>query len=167
MVCKIDFISLIEKEEVIDWNVFKNENKDNLTLIFDWISKNLIKSMSIKNFRSIMYSFLDSGIIDINKYFKMTDSFYIHSLFLYDGEFFGASGQNLIKFTKMYSKAKYGSYKDIEFFSNILYKYMVAELQNKNSHWYIFFENVKKNNEKVVLLTTGWRSAPSTANILF
>ena len=82
MVCKIDFISLIEKEEVIDWNVFKNENKDNLTLIFDWISKNLIKSMSIKNFRSIMYSFLDSGIIDINKYFKMTDSFYIHSLFL-------------------------------------------------------------------------------------
>ena len=45
MVCKIDFISLIEKEEVIDWNVFKNENKDNLTLIFDWISKNLIKSM--------------------------------------------------------------------------------------------------------------------------
>ena len=58
MVCKIDFISLIEKEEVIDWNVFKNENKDNLTLIFDWISKNLIKSMSIKNFRSIMYSFL-------------------------------------------------------------------------------------------------------------
>ena len=99
MVCKIDFISLIEKEEVIDWNVFKNENKDNLTLIFDWISKNLIKSMSIKNFRSIMYSFLDSGIIDINKYFKMTDSFYIHSLFLNNGEFFGASGQNLIKFT--------------------------------------------------------------------
>ena len=44
---------------------------------------------------------------------------------------------------------------------------MVAELQNKNSHWYMFFENVKKNNEKVVLLTTGWRSAPSTANILF
>lgn len=31
----------------------------------------------------------------------------------------------------------------------------------------MFFENVKKNNEKVVLLTTGWRSAPSTANILF
>lgn len=167
MVCKIDFISLIEKEEVIDWNVFKNENKDNLTLIFDWISKNLIKSMSIKNFRSIMYSFLDSGIVDINKYFKMTDSFYIHSLFLNNGEFFGASGQDLIKFTKMYSQAKYGSYKDIEFFSNILYEYMVAELQNKNSHWYMFFENVKKNNEKVVLLTTGWRSAPSTANILF
>ena len=95
------------------------ENKDNLTLIYDWVSKNLIKSMSIKNFRSIMYSFLDSGIIDINKYFKMTDSFYIHSLFLNNGEFFGASGQNLIKFTKMYSQAKYGSYKDIEFFSNI------------------------------------------------
>lgn len=144
------------KKKVIDWNVFKNENKDNLTLIYDWVSKNLIKSMSIKNFRSIMYSFLDSGIIDINKYFKMTDSFYIHSLFLNNGEFFGASGQNLIKFTKCIVKQNMVVIKILNFFQ-IFYMSMVAELQNKNSHWYMFFENVKKNNEKVVLLTTGWR----------
>lgn len=167
MVGKIDFIDPIKKKEVFDWKFFKNENKENLTVIYNWISENLIESMSIKNFRSIMHSFLESNIIDINNYFKMTDSFYIHSLFLNNEEFIYDSGKSAIDFTKMYSQAKYGSYKDIEYFANILYKYMIVELQNKDSQWYIFFENIKKSNEKIVLLTTGWRSAPSTANILF
>jgi len=167
VISKIEFINLIKNKEVFDWKVFKNENKENLTVIYNWISENIIESMSIKNFRSIMHSILKLNIIDINKYFKMTDSFYIHSLFLNNEEFIYDSGENAIDFTKMYSQAKYGSYKDIEYFANILYEYMIVELQNKDSQWYIFFENVKKSNEKIVLLTTGWRSAPSTANILF
>jgi hypothetical protein len=167
MISKIALIDLIKNKEISDWQVFKNENEDNLTIIYNWISKNLIESMSIKNFRSIMYSLLKSKIIDINNYFKMTDSFYIHSLFLNNEDFIYDSGENAISFTKMYSQAKYGSYKDIEYFANILYEYMVVELQNKDSQWNIFFENVKKSNDKIVLLTTGWRSAPSTANILF
>ncbi|RZG63734.1 hypothetical protein EXE25_18705 [Acinetobacter bouvetii] len=167
MISKIEFINLIKNKEVFDWKVFKNENKENLTVIYNWISENIIESMSIKNFRSIMHSLLKLNIIDINNYFKMTDSFYIHSLFLNNEEFIYDSGENAIDFTKMYSQAKYGSYKDIEYFANILYEYMIVELQNKDSQWYIFFENVKKSNEKIVLLTTGWRSAPSTANILF
>jgi len=164
---KSECIDLLENNKIFDWNFFKNESKDNLIVIYKWIFENQIESMSIKNFRSIMYLFLKSGVVDINNYFKMTDSFYIQSLFLNNGKFINEFGEHVTDFTTRYSKAKYGSYKDIEYFSNILYEYMVRELENKDSQWYIFFENVKNFNEKIVLLTTGWRSAPSTANILF
>mgnify|MGYP000297465744 CR=1 FL=1 len=66
-----------------------------------------------------------------------------------------------------YSRAKYGSIEDIRFFAHRVTSALTAALDDAASPWRRMFERAGQHGEQVVMLTTGWRNVPSTANVLF
>lgn len=68
---------------------------------------------------------------------------------------------------KAYSRAKYGSIDDIHYLARIILSNLSQALDSPDSHWIRLFVRAKERGENVVLMTTGWRNVPSTANILY
>lgn len=77
------------------------------------------------------------------------------------------SGASASALTAIYSRAKYGSQKDIRFLAGLVINYLERQLDDPASHWARLFTNARKLNDNVVLMTTGWRNVPSTANVLY
>ena len=77
------------------------------------------------------------------------------------------SGASASALTAIYSRAKYGSQKDIRFLAGLVINYLERHLDDPASHWARLFTNARKLNDNVVLMTTGWRNVPSTANVLY
>ena len=71
------------------------------------------------------------------------------------------------KLVEIYSRAKYGSFKDIRYLANLVVFYLSQEIDNPNSSWRLLFNEANAKQQDIVLMTTGWRNVPSTANILF
>jgi len=67
----------------------------------------------------------------------------------------------------IYSRAKYGSMQDIRYFAWMLIDHICTQLDSPESHWMRLFHTAKVCGDNVVLMTTGWRNVPSTANILY
>lgn len=78
-----------------------------------------------------------------------------------------STGADASKLASIYSRAKYGSVCDIHYLAGILIDYMCDELDRPNSQWSDLFRNAKTYSDNVVLMTTGWRNVPSTANVLY
>lgn len=76
----------------------------------------------------------------------------------------GADASTLVQ---IYSRAKYGSVRDIYCIAQKLIDYFYSELDTPGSQWYHLFENAKACGDNVVMMTTGWRNVPSMANILY
>ena len=77
------------------------------------------------------------------------------------------TGSDATEFAGIYSRAKYGSVNDIRLLADQLADYLCEELDTPNSQWSNLFENAKACGDNVVLMTTGWRNVPSTANVLY
>lgn len=71
------------------------------------------------------------------------------------------------KLASIYSRAKYGSVNDIYYLAQKLIGYLSSELDNPDSEWLSLFRNAKESDDNVVMMTTGWRNVPSTANVLY
>ncbi len=69
--------------------------------------------------------------------------------------------------TEIYSRAKYGGVSDIHFLARELIDYLCDELDRPDSQWSNLFRNAKACGDNVVMMTTGWRNVPSTANVLY
>jgi hypothetical protein len=67
----------------------------------------------------------------------------------------------------IYSRAKYGSVSDIRYLAGELIDYLCGELDRPDSQWSNLFRNAKTCGDNVVMMTTGWRNVPSTANVLY
>lgn len=67
----------------------------------------------------------------------------------------------------IYSRAKYGSVSDINYLALELIGYLCDELDRSDSQWSNLFKNAKACGDNVVMMTTGWRNVPSTANVLY
>lgn len=67
----------------------------------------------------------------------------------------------------IYSRAKYGSMRDIRYLAWLLIEHICAQLDAPESHWARLFHTAKVCNDNVVMMTTGWRNVPSTANVLY
>jgi hypothetical protein len=67
----------------------------------------------------------------------------------------------------VYSRAKYGSVGDIQYLARQLIDYLCGELDRPDSQWSCLFRNAKACGDNVVMMTTGWRNVPSTANVLY
>ncbi|MBN0217370.1 hypothetical protein JTL39_34220, partial [Pseudomonas aeruginosa] len=62
---------------------------------------------------------------------------------------------------------KYGSVGDIQYLARQLIDYLCGELDRSDSQWSCLFRNAKACGDNVVMMTTGWRNVPSTANVLY
>ena len=78
-----------------------------------------------------------------------------------------SSGASASELTAIYSRAKYGSQKDIRFLAGLMIHYLERQLDDPASHWARLFNCARELNDNVVLMTTGWRNVPSTANVLY
>ena len=67
----------------------------------------------------------------------------------------------------IYSRAKYGSVNDIHYLALEIINYLCGELDRIDSQWSNLFRNAKACGDNVVMMTTGWRNVPSTANVLY
>lgn len=76
----------------------------------------------------------------------------------------GADSSTLVQ---IYSRAKYGSVRDIHYLAQELIDYLCSELDTPGSQWSNLFRNAKACGDNVVMMTTGWRNVPSTANVLY
>jgi hypothetical protein len=75
--------------------------------------------------------------------------------------------QDATGLARIYSRAKYGSIEDIRFLAGIVITMLSQALDDPGSHWRRLFATAKANGDNVVLMTTGWRNVPSTANVLY
>ena len=78
-----------------------------------------------------------------------------------------ATGIDASALAEIYSRAKYGSVRDIHFLAQELIDYLCGELDRPDSQWSNLFRNAKACGDNVVMMTTGWRNVPSTANVLY
>lgn len=78
-----------------------------------------------------------------------------------------ATGTDASTLAGVYSRAKYGSVADIQYLARQLIDYLCGELDRPNSQWSCLFRNAKGCGDNVVMMTTGWRNVPSTANVLY
>lgn len=85
-----------------------------------------------------------------------------------DGRFVHARDQTDAEaLARRYSLAKYGSIEDIRFFASIMVRALHQTLDDPESALRRMFETAQSNDEQVVMLTTGWRNVPSTANVMY
>jgi hypothetical protein len=78
-----------------------------------------------------------------------------------------ATGADASTLTGIYSRAKYGSVRDIHYLARELIDYLCGELDRTDSQWLSLFQSAKACGDNVVMMTTGWRNVPSTANVLY
>ena len=78
-----------------------------------------------------------------------------------------ATGADASTLAGIYSRAKYGSVSDIQYLAQQLIDYLCGELDRPDSQWSHLFLNAKACGDSVVMMTTGWRNVPSTANVLY
>jgi len=91
-----------------------------------------------------------------------------HLTWTADGRFVDmTTGADATELAKSYSRAKHGSIEDIRRLAGIVVSMLGRELLDPSSDWRGLFEHARAHDESVVLLTTGWRNVPSTANVLF
>lgn len=68
---------------------------------------------------------------------------------------------------RRYSMAKYGSIVDIRFFAGLIIGALRTDLDIPQSALSRMLRTAHLNGEQVVMLTTGWRNVPSTANVMY
>lgn len=119
--------------------------------------------------RAFAGGLLAQGLIDMNSYVSVLGGHALNCLTPDGTDQFrhmntGACASEL---TAIYSRAKYGSQKDIRFLSGLVIHYLEQQLDDPTSHWARLFNSALEQNDNVVLMTTGWRNVPSTANVLY
>lgn len=77
------------------------------------------------------------------------------------------TGADATTLAGIYSRAKYGSVSDIDYLAQELIDYLCSELDRPDSQWSNLFRTAKVCGDNVVMMTTGWRNVPSTANVLY
>lgn len=119
--------------------------------------------------RAFASGLLAQDLIDMDSYVAVLGGHALNCLTLDgNGEFRDMrTGTSASALTSIYSRAKYGSQKDIRFLANRVIEYLALQLDNPASHWTRLFTSARKHGDNVVLMTTGWRNVPSTANVLY
>lgn len=77
------------------------------------------------------------------------------------------TGSDASQLVRSYSRAKYGGVEDIRYFAGMLVATLGQALDSPSSHWSRLFRLAKERRENVVIMTTGWRNVPSTANVVY
>jgi len=119
--------------------------------------------------RAFAAGLLAQGLIDMDSYVAVLGGHALNCLTSDGTDQFRhmSTGASASELTAIYSRAKYGSQKDIRFLSGLVIHYLERQLDDPASHWARLFNRAREQNDNVVLMTTGWRNVPSTANVLY
>ena len=119
--------------------------------------------------RAFAAGLLAQGLIDMDSYVAVLGGHALNCLTPDGTDRFRdmSSGASASELTAIYSRAKYGSQKDIRFLAGLMIHYLERQLDDPASHWARLFTSAREHNDNVVLMTTGWRNVPSTANVLY
>ncbi len=120
-------------------------------------------------FRAFAADLLARGLIDMGEYVTILGG----TALVYlepgsQGRFHDMlTGHDAGELAAIYSRAKYGGVDDIRYLARCLVDYLYAELDDPCSQWTALFQDAKVSGDCVVMMTTGWRNVPSTANVLY
>lgn len=124
----------------------------------------------VKNgFRAFAADMLRRGLIEMGEYVTILGGTALYCLEPGpQGHFHDMrTGQEASELAAIYSRAKYGGVDDISYLARRLVDYLYAELDDPCSQWTAIFRDAKASGDCVVMMTTGWRNVPSTANVLY
>jgi len=143
-------------------------DKELKRLFVEMAGKNDFKLVK-QGFRAFSANLLARGLIEMKDYAAMFGGQAVYQLTVdSDGRFVHAQGGGSAEaLAKRYSLAKYGSVKDIQFFADTVIAMLGAALDDPSSAWRNMFETARTNGDQVVMMTTGWRNVPSTANVMY
>ena len=122
-----------------------------------------------QGFRAFSANLLARGLIEMKDYAGIFGGQAVYQLTVdSDGRFVHVHGGGSAEaLAKRYSLAKYGSVDDILFFADTVIAALEAALDDPSSAWRTMFETAMTNGDQVVMMTTGWRNVPSTANVMY
>lgn len=122
-----------------------------------------------QGFRSFSAGLLAQDLIGLDDYAGLFGGEAVYHLTKdANGQFVHASSQEDAEaIARRYSRAKYGSISDIRFFADAVIRVLSSALDDVRSSWRTMFEAAKSGGDQVVMMTTGWRNVPSTANVMF
>lgn len=112
---------------------------------------------------------LEKKLISMDEYVSLFGGNAVNYLSLDNGGSFYNLKLNtpIDKLLESYSKAKYGSIEDIRLLAGIVISNLNQALDYPDNHWRKMFEEARLDSGNVVMMTTGWRNVPSTANIIY
>ena len=137
------------------------------------IYKNTVERADYHDVKRGMRAFstylLERQIITMSDYVSLFDGQAANHLSVgKDDQFYDMKRiQDATDITHIYSRAKHGSIEDIRSLAGIVITMLSQSLDDTSSHWRKLFETARANKDSVVLMTTGWRNVPSTANVLY
>ncbi|ALY78630.1 hypothetical protein HW03_18100 [Pseudomonas aeruginosa] len=120
-------------------------------------------------FRAFSADLFARGLISMAEYVSIFGGTVLHCLTPAESGLFRDmdTGADASALAGVYSRAKYGSVGDIQYLARQLIDYLCGELDRPDSQWSCLFRNAKACGDNVVMMTTGWRNVPSTANVLY
>lgn len=120
-------------------------------------------------FRAFAAELLARDLISMTEYVSIFGGTALHCLTPDESGLFRdmATGSDATALAEIYSRAKYGGVQEIQYLARQLIDYLCGELDRPNSQWSNLFQNAKACDDNVVMMTTGWRNVPSTANVLY
>lgn len=122
-----------------------------------------------RGIRTLASYLLDKELISMDEYVSLFGGHAVNYISLDNGGNFYDLKLNtpIGKLLETYSKAKYGSIEDIRLLAGIVISNLSQALDYPDSHWRKMFEEARLDGGNVVMMTTGWRNVPSTANIIY
>lgn len=122
-----------------------------------------------QGFRAFAADLLSRGLISMPRYVAVFGGHALHCLTPDGAGSFRdmATGADASALVAIYSRAKYGSIEDIRHLARLVIDHWCTQLDDPESHWARLFHRAKASGDSVVMMTTGWRNVPSTANVLY
>ena len=122
-----------------------------------------------RGIRALASYLLEKKLISMDEYVSLFRGHVVNYLSLDSGSNFYDFKLNtpIGQLLETYSKAKYGSIEDIRLLAEIVISNLSQALDYPDSHWRKMFEEARLDDGNVVMMTTGWRNVPSTANIIY
>lgn len=122
-----------------------------------------------RNLRIFASDLFERQMITMNDYVSIFGGHALNYISLNSaGQFYDMNtNQEVDSLVCAYSRAKFGSIDDIRLLAQIVISMLSKELDSPDSHWRRLFETAKLNRDSIVMMTTGWRNVPSTANVLY
>lgn len=120
-------------------------------------------------FRAFAADLFARGLISIGEYVGIFGGYALRHLSPDESGCFRdmAGGADATLLAGIYSRAKYGGVQDIRYLAEELIEYLCSELDRPDSPWLELFRQARACGDNVVMMTTGWRNVPSTANVLY
>jgi hypothetical protein len=162
-------MTLLSSNAVRSWTDMRQASDDVQLALFRQAAARPCSGDVKIGFRAFAADLLARGLIDMGEYVTILGGTALVCLEPRPhGRFHDMrTGDDAGELTAIYSRAKYGGVDDIHYIARRLVDYLYAELEDPRSQWTALFQDAKACGDCVVMMTTGWRNVPSTANVLY